>query len=151
MENKKDPHALVAQKKCNICKKPVMADQFGQGECGNCKWNQGKDDGHLADQIVYPNPVSFARAKQLFKEGKPMKPNFDEFIEGLRKFLHYEFAYKQKIYHSFCGHGNGFELFEGDSKAGQSYPTIEEFKERANINGRLLKDLWDEVEDPFYY
>ena len=38
------------------------------------------------------------------------------------------------------------EFFEdGVDESLQTFKSIEEFKEKANIEGRLLKDIWDEV------
>lgn len=152
MIKKEDPFKKDRLDKCQVCNEKIYVDKFGNGVCEKCKWGQSEDGVHNYQEVRWPNPVSFARAKILFKEGKPMKPNFDEFIEGLVKFLHYEFNYKQKRYGALSGHGNGFEIYEYDVEEGyQSYPTVEEFKEKANINGHLLKDLWNEVENPFYY
>jgi len=44
----------------------------------------------------------------------------------------------------------GFALFECDVKySPQNHPSIEAFANNANINGKLLKDIWDECYDVF--
>ncbi|MCL2675215.1 MAG: hypothetical protein FWE84_01310 [Firmicutes bacterium] len=135
---------------CDLCGKNILVHpsrEFGE-ECEFCGWYQDEWDVKNPDEVsYYGNLVSLNRARQLLSEGKRIHPTFKGFLDGLDRTLHMEFWYKSKGYGVLAGHGHGFELFEFNKKEGyQSYPTIKEFEEKANIGGVLLKNIWDKVE-----
>lgn len=74
------------------------------------------------------------------------KVSYEEFITLI------EFGYEMQFFCCKRKFGStqfdGFEFYEWDKKEGyQSYKTIEEFADKINIDGILVKDLWDKVQD----
>ncbi|MCL2369970.1 MAG: hypothetical protein FWC80_01900 [Firmicutes bacterium] len=132
---------------CELCKKSILVTEFGSGKCPYCDWvqnNTSETDEDL-DVIHYPNPVSFNRAKELLAQGKPLEPNLEEFVIGLEIYAHMEFLYEGRRY-GVLGVEHGVDFYEWDVLEGfQEYGSPEEFYQKANIGGVLLKDLWHKV------
>lgn len=151
MEKKNEAYAKNILKKCVICGKPTMLDQFGNGRCEHCKWYHNKEDGHFPEAVNFPNMVSFARAKQLVQEGKPFIPTFEDFINGFKVYGEMELYHKGHKY-GLARNQDDFIVFHAweDFENGQNFQTIGEFHATANINGKLLKDIWAEIESPNY-
>ena len=120
-------------------------------ECPHCGWRQeGKGDGEAYEEmygISYPMLVTLSRAKEQYKAGKPFKATFEDFINGYKFYGEMLFWYDGVCYEVF-GKRNEISLASKDMM--QTYATIEDFKAQANINGRLLVDIWDEVEEPSF-
>ena len=57
------------------------------------------------------------------------------------------FWHNGKVYEVF--RRNGGVVFSSKDNE-QGFTTINEFRDKANINGRLLKDIWDEVVHPCF-
>jgi len=136
-------------KKCNACGKDVMTDKYGNGRCTHCGWAYDEDAPDFPDDVRYPNIVTLNSAIRLAKEGKELKPTIDEFIQG------YEFYGEMEFY--YRGHRYGIitldqiKFYEWNVKGSvQSFNNMEEFKAKAHINGVLVKDIWDKVEDAYY-
>ena len=137
---------------CEICGYPVLHNEYGfYQDCPKCGWRRGGDNTELEQQwgISYPMLVSLSRAREQYKQGLPFKADFDEFIRGLLFYSEMLFDYR----------GTTYEVFmKGDEKSDiivfccaefqQEFFSEKDFREKANINGNLLKDLWDEVQDP---
>jgi len=154
MENKKDPFEKNKIKKCDVCSNKVPVDQFGQGQCQQCGWEQCELGMHSVHKVIYPNLVPFSKAITYFKAGKKIKPDFEDFLGMLSYYLHNEFSFNNKKYGVLLGHNEpktAVEFYEWNVEDGyQLYQTIEEFADKAHINGVLLKDLWDDVIDANY-
>lgn len=141
--NKNNSHENNKIKHCVICGRPISVDEFGFGVC-DCGWANMKTAIEQPDKVFLPNFLTFNHAKQLFMEGKPLLPSFDEFLEVFRIYGEMQFTYKNKVYgiirddliKFFCA------SIENSTKKYESY---DEFKERADINGQLLKNIWSEV------
>ena len=139
---------------CEICGYPVVHYEYGfYQDCPKCGWRRGGDNTELEQQwgISYPMLVSLSRAREQYKQGLPFKADFDEFIRGLLFYSEMLFDYR----------GTTYEVFmKGDEKSDiivfccaefqQEFFSEKDFREKANINGNLLKDIWDEVQDPRY-
>ena len=139
---------------CEICGYPVVHYEYGfYQDCPKCGWRRCDDNTELEQQwgISYPMLVSLSRAREQYKQGLPFKADFDEFIRGLLFYSEMLFDYR----------GTTYEVFmKGDEKSDiivfccaeflQEYFSEKDFREKANINGNLLKDIWDEVQDPRY-
>ena len=137
---------------CEICGHPVLHNEYGfYQDCPKCGWRRGGDNTELEQQwgISYPMLVSLSRAREQYKQGLPFKADFDEFIRGLLFYSEMLFDYR----------GTTYEVFmKGDEKSDiivfccaefqQEFFSEKDFREKANINGNLLKDIWDEVQDP---
>ena len=144
----KDPYALDFLAKCPVCGKICAVDQFGNGECDNCSWGLGRDDEKVPDKVQYPNLVSLGKARRLYREGKPLKPDFDDFIAGLEMYSEMTFYYKgieAAVYYDEYGN---IRLKYGGQKA--VFPSAEEFYDNARVDGKLLKDVWDKIEKADY-
>ena len=140
---------LCITKKCEICESDMMTDEYGNGQCKICKWQNNNDSAPINYSLAcYPNLVSRNRAKELWAEGKPFKPTFEEFLELYDYQSELEFYYKEKFYN--VTRFRGYELSEYNQEENkavwyQEYETIEDFAANANIDGVLLKDIWDEA------
>ena len=135
---------------CRLCEKSIMLTSFGTGSCSYCGWiGSGDND---ADKINYPNPISFNKAKELLKQGKPLWPNFDEFIECIKIYGHNELFYKGNKYgllYSTNKDITSIEFYQWNvEKNYQEYNSFEDFIAKANIEGKLLKEIWNEIEKP---
>ena len=137
---------------CEICGYPVVHYEYGgYSYCEKCGWRRGADNTELEQQwgISYPMLVSLSHAREQYKQGLPFKADFDEFIQGL-------FFYSELL---FDYQGTTCEVFlKGDEKSDtivfcctefqQEYFSEKDFREKANIHGKCLKDIWDEVQNP---
>ena len=131
-------------KKCDVCGNDVIIKQYRNQKCKHCGWVQSDEAIHNPNKLMYPNITSLNNAKELNKKGLKIKPTFKDFIESVYLNLEPSFKYKKKQYGST--NFSGYEFFEWDKEEGyQSYKTIEEFSNKVNIGGILLKDIWDEV------
>lgn len=142
----KDPYEKNIIKKCDVCEKIVMVDQYGNGKCDNCGWVQNNDEIEFEKKlkISYPNLVPLSRAIKQYKEGKPFTPTFEDFVNGL-------FFYSEML---FDYNNINYEVYKKDDKIyfccknfEQIYNAKKDFIENANINGQLLKDIWEDVEN----
>jgi hypothetical protein len=82
--------------KCAVCKNNVLVDQFGQGQCPICGWNQSVDSLYFPNKVHYPNIISYKKALLLFQEGKILKASFEDFIEGLYFYSEMHFEYHSR-------------------------------------------------------
>lgn len=155
-----DPYVKDQIVKCSICGAAAFQDQYGNGECKHCGWqfSQDEEDFERKMGISYPMLVSPTTAREQYKKGLPFKATFKEFIRGLIFYSEMTFTYKNKRYGVFFYRdvnviGDDLEDFDGfveffEDKVTSSlvkFKNIEEFKNNAKIDGKLLKDLWDEV------
>lgn len=144
-----DPYEKIDVKACDVCEKPVTIDQFGYGDCKNCGWIQDPARLKSPDRVEYPNRISLNKAKMLYKQGKKLEPDFDDFIAGLEMYSEMEFTYNNKSYGVFLYEDNQVEFFENENPENlQVYSNATEFKQKANINGKLLKNIWQDVKNP---
>lgn len=145
-----DPHEKVNLKGCDVCGKIVAIDKFGFGECGNCGWIQDFEMLKMPDKVMYPNRISLNKARMLYKQGKKLEPDIDDFVHGLMMYSEMEFYYNNKSY-GVCRVNNKIEFFEDKNPNSlQIYSNINEFREKSNIDGKLLKDIWKDVKDADY-
>ena len=144
-----DPYEKIDVKACDVCGKPVTIDQFGYGDCKNCGWIQDPARLKNPDRVEYPNRISLNKAKMLYKQGKKLEPDFNDFIAGLEMYSEMEFTYNNKSYCVFLYEDNQVEFFENENPENlQVYSNATEFKQKANINGKLLKNIWQDVKNP---
>lgn len=130
--------------KCDICGEEVVFDKWGNGRCKKCRWYPTDNSRKQPNDVLYPNITSLNHAKELFKEGKSLKPTFEEFLLIIEGNLEPTFWYKNKKYltSKFDTYGiaeeNNYESF-------QDYKTLKEFGDNVRLNGELLKDVWNKV------
>jgi predicted RNA-binding Zn-ribbon protein involved in translation (DUF1610 family) len=155
-----DPYVKDQKTTCSICGRLAYMDQYGNGECPNCGWMFSKDEEGFERDIgvSYPMLVTPTTAREQYKKGLPFKATFKEFVNGMKFYSEMTLKYKGKNYGVFFYRdkereidsvldADGIVEFFEDKipESLQTYKSVAEFVEKANIEGRLLKDLWDEV------
>ena len=146
--NNKNPFEKNVMKKCDVCNNIVLVDEFGHGRCEHCNWAQSKshEESEIKYKISYPDLVPLSKARIQYKNGQPFTPSFEDFINGLLFYSEMEFTYNEKEYGAFYFTNGLIEFFQDQiPESTQDYKSTEDFKSNANINGILLKDMWDEV------
>ena len=93
--------------------------------------------------ISYPMLVSPTTAREQYKKGLPFKATFDEFVNGLKFYSEMLFTYNNVSYEVFFKKDYTIVFCSKDMQ--QEFKTREEFETNANINGKLLRDIWDKV------
>ena len=148
-----DPFVKDQIVKCDVCGGVVLTDQYGNGDCEKCGWKINVCNRKSPDRVQYPNMVSLNKAKQLYKEGKPQLPSFDDFIAGLVMYSEMEFDYKGESYSVLYYSSKEkekklgavkFAKYEEDFK---QFTSTQDFKNNASISGKLLKDIWQDVKN----
>lgn len=155
-----DPYVKDQMVKCSICGLVAMQDQYGNGECKNCGWKFSKGEAEFERDlgISYPMLVSPTTAKEEYKKGLPFKATFNEFVNGLKFYSEMTLKYnnkdygvffyrdKSKVIKNFKEIDGKIEFFENQiPESLQKYNSIKYFIDNANINGKLLKDIWEDV------
>ena len=143
--NYDDPYIKDKMTKCSICGSVALQDQYGNGECKNCGWKFSKDE-ELFEQkigISYPMLVTPTTAREQYKKGLPFKATFIEFVNGLFFYSEMLFTYNNITYEVFLKQDYTIVFCSKDMQ--QEYKTRQEFENDANINGKLLKDIWRDV------
>ena len=155
-----DPYVKNIAVKCSVCGGLAFADQYGNGECSNCGWEFSKDEDAFERDygISYPMLVSLKTARQQYKQGLPFKATFEEFVKGLKFYSEMTLIFNNKNYgvyfyidetkefHSYNEIDGKVEFFEDKVPSSiQKFTSIKDFMNNAKIDGRKLKDIWDEV------
>lgn len=147
-------NTFTIKSKCQVCGKEVMINEWGNGYCDNCGWEQCVSGLDHPDKVEYPNMISFNKAKRLYSEGMPLLPSIYDFVEATDMYGEMELTYKGVIYgviaspdDSLCFYVYTRREFEGKY---QEYSSYEEFIEKAHIGDKLLKDIWQDVENAYY-
>ena len=86
---------------CEICGYPVVNDESGVCMCcERCGWQSCGDNIEYEEKydISYPMVVPLSRAKMQYREGKPFKPTFEDFIHGLDFYSEMAFTYRRVKY-----------------------------------------------------
>ncbi len=141
---------------CEICGYPVVHHEYGgYSYCEKCGWRRGGDNTELEQQwgISYPMLVSLSHAREQYKQGLPFKADFDEFIRGLLFYSEMLLDYQGETYEAYLYRNKNVEPYKFVfccTEFQQEYFSEKDFREKANIQGNLLKDIWDEVQDPRY-
>lgn len=135
--------------KCAVCGQVVAVRNGRVNECQHCGWVVVARPEEQPDVIAMPNFISLNKAQQLYQAGKPLNPEYDDFIQMIKYYGEVEFCYNfirygVKRYYESDGK-TYYELFIVDGAVVCKYLTLEEFAAKANINGVLLKDLWPQV------
>lgn len=148
--------------KCEVCGRLNYADDYGNTDkCPHCGWRDNGDSEFFEDcyGISYPMLVPLSRAREQYRSGQKFKATFEDFINGL-KFYSEMLFWHHGLVHEVYTRQKGDDLkeyFEGNCTVvfcnkyfQQEFDSIDEFRNKANIGGRLLKDIWDEVVHPCF-
>ena len=144
MENK-NIYDEIFDKPCSVCGEIIKKDIYDQGDCPYCKWKNNFLADENPDNVLYPNLISLNKAKQLYSEGKPFEPNLNEFIEAFLFYGEMEFSYNGKTYGLTRENNKDIYFFTINSENYNKFKNIEDFKENAKVEGKLLKDIWKET------
>ena len=137
--------------KCPVCGANGSKDQYGRGECDKCGWIFYPFVEEQKDNVIYPNLISLNKAKKLYKENKPMKPDLDDFLEAFEFYGETGFEYKDLMFCLFRHGDNGIEMGWGPNDDEIAYFKDEEdFIKNAKIGNEYVRDIWDKVENPCY-
>lgn len=144
-----DPLEKTKIVKCSICGNVAMKDEWGNGECNHCGWKFSTDEEKFEKMmgISYPMLVPPSRAREQYKQGKPFKASFEDFINGLKFYSEMLFEFNGDVFEVFFKQDKVYFCTE---KFQQIYADVEEFEKKANIDGVLLKDMWDKIEKPSF-
>lgn len=149
MENK-NIYEPIFEKSCAVCGSKCMTDIYGQGDCSHCNWYNNRLCEENENKVIFPNLISLNKARNLYKESKPFKPDLNDFIEGFDMYGEMEFRYKN--FDCFLFRGN----LEDEIEFGWSPENIyyfsnkEDFIKNAKIENEYVRDIWDLVENPKY-
>lgn len=150
MEKKYDPMEYNNAVKCPVCGQLAFMDDYGNMDrCPNCGWKGCSGDALMEKWhgISYPMLVPLSRAREQYQKGQKFKATFEDFINGLNWYKEMLFWHNKK-YYMVTYQDDGVHL---DSKlSGRIYKDIADFRENAEVDGRLLKDVWDEVGHPCF-
>ena len=139
----------------------TIVEISGQRSLKPIAWLRKLSEGELTDNteleqqwgISYPMLVSLWRAREQYKQGLPFKADFDEFIRGLLFYSEMLFDYQGETYEAYLYRNKNVEPYKFVfccAEFQQDFFSEKDFRKKANINGNLLKDIWDEVQDPRY-
>lgn len=141
-------------KKCEICQKTIDVDIYKQGKCPYCGWWNCFLNEENPDIVAMPNLISLNKAKKLYSEGKPFEPDLDEFIEALNCYSEMQFEYNGVYYAvEFVPNGEDeYDIELYNSKTGEAFifKTTDDFKNNAKVEGKLLKDIWNDTTDRYW-
>lgn len=141
---------IMKEGKCAVCRSTVMIDEIGNGDvCPKCGWHQDAAAIELPNQILLTNMISLNKAKKLYSEGKPLAPEFNDFLEFCDDYNEVEFSYGKKQYCVTKSDDDIFALYECGNNAVLlgKYQSIEDFAHNASIAGTLIKDLWGNIKE----
>ncbi len=143
---KKDEYNI--QTKCPVCGSTIYVNSVGNGKkCLNCSWAKSVICEDFPDKVICPNLISLSKARKLYKDGKSFKPDFDDFVDGFNFYGEMQFTYNGVIYGLMGIENEGVEFWGINTKEYKTFKNIEEFKQKAKVQGKLLKNIWNEVEN----
>jgi len=141
----------TTNKKCIICGSTISIDTYGQGMCSHCNWYNDIMSEENENEVIFPNVVSLKKAKQLYKEGKQIKPDLDDFLEMLYFYSEVEFWYKGLNCCLFLvGEPDTKIEFGWGPNNVYYFSNKDDFLQNAKIENEYVKDIWDKVESPKY-
>lgn len=140
----------IFDKPCSVCGEIIKKDIYDQGNCPYCKWKNNFLADENPDSVLYPNLISLNKAKQLYIEGKPFEPNLNEFIEAFLFYGEMEFSYNGKRYGLTREKNKDIYFFTIDSENYNKFENVEDFKNNAKVDGKLLKDIWNDTTDRYW-
>lgn len=141
-------HEYNIESKCPVCRHVIFVDSVGNGDtCINCGWDHSKIHDGFPDRVMCPNLISLNKARKLYKEGKPFIPNFEDFIDGYNFYGEMKFTYNGITYGLMGIENEGVEFWGINTDIYQMFKNIEEFAEKAKVDGKPIKDIWNEVEN----
>lgn len=148
---KKSPYDKIYEKKCVVCGEIFFASKTGNGECSHCGWYNNNLSEENENDVIFPNVVSLNKAKKLYSEGKPLKPDLCDFMDMLYYYSEAEFWYKGLNCCLFL-HGNTDTKIEFSWSPDNVYyfSDKDDFINNAKIGNEFVRDIWSDVENRKY-
>lgn len=144
---KYNPYNKIYKSTCDVCGTEVLVDSIGNGDkCPKCLWIKCSDSEEFPDRVMCPNLISLNKARKLYIEGKPFSPDIDDFIGGLDFYGEMEFTY-QGINYGVTRSNGMIDFWIVNGKTVELFKDSIEFRDKAQINGKYLKDIWQEVKN----
>ena len=134
--------------KCDVCKNMLEIDQYGNSNaCPNCGWLQSEESYQHPNVPGIRNIPSLNNAIKQYNNGESATlANFNDFIETYNNYGEVEFTLNNIRYSVLYDDANKkIELLNIQTNEKQLFNDIYDFKQNAKINGKLIKDLWDNV------
>lgn len=134
--------------KCDVCKNMLEIDQYGNSNaCPNCGWLQSEEAYQHPNVAGIRNIPSLNNAIKQYNSGKPATlANFDDFIETYQNYGEVEFTLNNTRFGVLYDDNNKkIALLNIQTNEKQLFENINDFKQNSKINGKPLKDLWDNV------
>lgn len=143
---KHNPYNKNNKNICPICGYTIYVDDTGNGdECLNCSWIKSALNEEFPDRVICPNLISLNKAKKLYSDHKPFTPDFNDFILGLSFYGEMQFSYQGKTYGVTRGKDDTIDFFVVSTQSWDTFKNIKDFENNAKVDGKLLKDIWDET------
>ena len=137
--------------KCDVCGKALLAGRTGNGECQYCGWYNNRLGEINENEVIFPNLISLNKAKRLYKEGLPLRPDLNDFLDGLYFYCEMEFWYNGLNCCLFIADNPQGEIeFGWSPESVNYYLNKEDFIQNAKIGDEFVRDIWDKVENPKY-
>lgn len=138
-------------KKCDVCSKTLLASKTGNGECSHCNWYNNRLGEINKDKVIFPNLISLSKAKKLYNENKPFKPDLIDFLEAFEFYGETGFEYNNLMFCLYRYGDIGIELGWGPKNDEVAYfKNKEDFIKNAKIGNEYVRDIWDKIEKPKY-
>ncbi len=102
------------------------------------------------NEVIFPNLVSLTKAKKLYKEGKELRPNLSDFLDGFMFYGEMEFIYNNLTCDLFRTNNEGGIEFGWSPENVYYFSVKEDFIKNAKIGDEYVRDIWDKVEDTRY-
>ena len=162
MEKKYNPNEYNNATKCEVCGNLTFSDDYGNTDkCPHCGWKSNSDSEFYEEcyGISYPLLVPLSRAREQYKAGQKFKATLEDFINGLKFYAEMLFWHNGQPYEVFTKiKNNDLNAYKSgeclvvfcNKNSQQKFNNINDFVVHANIEGRLLKDIWDEAVHPCY-
>lgn len=102
------------------------------------------------NKAIYPNTISFNKAKTLFLQGRIIAPSLEDFLEALELYSEMQFYYQNIRYGVILTKGL-IHLYQWNNpESDQAFGDANEFILSAKIDGILVRELWSRVENATY-
>ena len=139
----------IFEKKCDVCGKTLLASKTGNGECLHCGWYNNRLGETNENEVIFPNMISLNKAKRLYQEGKPFRPDLNDFMEMLYFYSEVEFWYKGLNCCVTLGEDSKIEFGWSPNNV-YYFIDKDDFIQNAKIGEEFVRDIWSNVEDPSY-
>ena len=146
----KDPYERKFMKKCDVCGNVVLIDEYGNGKCNHCSWEQGGSSLEEKFNVGYPNLIPLSKAKKLYINKMDFYPDFEDFINNLKFYGEMEFYYQNTKFFVTRDSDEHVEFYMENSSNILNFNNIKEFEEKSSIDNHKLKDIWHNIKKVYW-